>query len=134
VSIALESRLSGSTLALGLFAAFGCAGASVGPSTPREFAEVPPVVTLTATGASPQVLHIYARDGASFVNSDARRHVVESDVTLNPDPGCAGVGVGELLPGESRKTPVLPSGIPCFYRDALDPTNEAYRGFVLTHY
>lgn len=96
--------------------------------------DVPPIVTLTRDGASPRELHIFARDAATFVNRDDRPHEMRSDARLNPDPRCATLSVGLLMPGESLKAQLQPSGVVCFYRDERDPGNAALQGYVLTHY
>jgi hypothetical protein len=91
-------------------------------------------VTITAAGASPRELHIFARDVATFVNNGNRQHEIRSDPRQNADARCATVGVGVLMPGESRKAELQPSGVPCFYRDEREPSNPALQGYVLTHY
>ncbi len=91
-------------------------------------------MTITAQGASPQVLHIFSRDVATFVNSDGRPHEIRSDLRRSADVRCATVGVGLLQPGETRKAELQPSGVPCFYRDERDPDNPALQGYVLAHY
>ena len=96
--------------------------------------DVPPVVTLSRSGASPRELHIFARDVATFVNQDDRVHDMRADAHLNNDARCDTVGVGVLQPGESKKAQLQPSGVVCFYRDERDPDNGALQGYVLTHY
>jgi hypothetical protein len=115
--------------------AAACAGSSAGPSrTVVQEPEAPPIVTFTGTGASPTELHIYAQDVATFVNSDSRPHQVGADPRLNYDSRCSVIAVGLLNPGESRKEELQPSGIVCYYRDELDPTNAKLQGYVLVHY
>lgn len=108
----------------------------MGPTvvTGSLFPDQPPIVTFTAAGASPHDLHIFARDVATFVNSDNRPHEVRSDPLQNADARCATVGVGLLMPGESRKAELQPSGVPCFFRDEREPSNPALQGYVLIHY
>ena len=91
-------------------------------------------MTLTRGGASPRELHIYARDVATFVNSDDRPHDIREDARLNGDARCGTVGVGLLMPGESKKAQLQPSGVVCYYRDERDPANPALQGYVLVHY
>jgi hypothetical protein len=113
----------------------GCAGASVTQRSPTgPLPEGPPVVTLGGAGATPTILHIYSREQATFVNDDSRSHEIVNDRALSEDPGCDGVAVGVLEPRESRKAAVLPNGIACYYRDARDPGNVAFKGLVLMHY
>jgi hypothetical protein len=101
------------------------------PSAPPE---IPPVVTITSTGADPRELHIYAKDVATFVNHDERAHEIRSDPAQNNDPRCDTISVGALEPGQTRKAELQPSGIVCFYRDERDPTNFRLKGYVLAHY
>jgi hypothetical protein len=112
-----------------------CGGTSSTTTAPQvQIPDVPPVVTIGSGGADPRELHIFARDVATFVNRDERPHEIRSDATQNNDPRCTTVGVGLLLPGESRKAELQPSGIVCFYRDERDPTNVRLKGYVLAHY
>ena len=104
------------------------------PNLTNPPTDQPPIVTITSSGASPRELHIFARDVATFVNSDERPHEIRSDPSQNNDARCATVGVGLLQPGESRKTELQPSGIVCFYRDEREPANAALQGYVLAHY
>jgi len=112
-----------------------CGGArSETTGLPGPTPDQPPIVTITSAGASPRELHIFARDVATFVNRDDRPHEIRSDQNQNNDPRCVAVGVGLLLPGESRMAELQPSGIVCFYRDEREPANPALQGYVLTHY
>jgi hypothetical protein len=112
-----------------------CGGtSSTTTAPPMQAPDQPPVVTITSAGADPRELHIFAKDAATFVNHDAEPHEVRSDPTQNNDLRCTSVGVGLLLPGESRKSELQPSGIVCFYRDERDPTNFRLKGYVLAHY
>lgn len=116
-------------------AAAGCAGASVSTRVPTgPVTEEPPVVTLSAAGARPTILHIYSREQATFVNGDSRPHDIVLDRVRSPEAGCEGIGVGRLEPAESRKAAVLPNGIVCYYRDAANPQDVEFQGFVLMHY
>jgi hypothetical protein len=91
-------------------------------------------VTLTRAGASPRELHIYAREVVTFVNQDDRPHEMRADAAQNYDARCATVGVGVLMPGETRQAALQPSGVVCFYRDEREPQNAALQGYVLVHY
>lgn len=103
-------------------------------SLPGPTPDQPPIVTITSAGASPRELHIFARDVATFVNRDDRAHDMRSDSRQNNDARCSAVGVGLLMPGETRKAELQPSGVVCFYRDEREPANTTLQGYVLTHY
>lgn len=104
-----------------------------GPPTPPP---TPPpggfVVSITPTGVSPQVLHVWEGRKAGFVNEDTRPHAVFAD----PHPAhsdCSGLlSVGTLAPGERRDVANLPIDA-CYYHDEGDPGNRAFQGLVLVH-
>jgi hypothetical protein len=131
----MPRRVLGLNLAL-LAAACGSSGG--GPSGPPEPSPTPlgpPVMTITASGVDPQVLHTFdARETVTFVNADARAHDLRSD----PHPqhtDCPAINGGPIPPGERREIagPSLPRFTLCYYHDEADPTNSAYRGVVVTH-
>ena len=120
-------------------AAAACGGSSGGgPSinpTPSPSPVGPPVMTITPSGVNPQVLHTFdSRESVTFVNADAQPHDLRSD----PHPAhtdCPAINGGPLQPGERREItgPSLPRFTLCFYHDESDPTNNAFRGVVVTH-
>ena len=124
------------TLAMVAVACGGSSGSgpSTGP-TPSPSPLGPPVMTITAAGVDPQVLHTFdARESVTFVNADDRPHELRSD----PHPAhseCPGINGGPILPGERREItgPSLPRFTLCFYHDESDPTNDRFRGVVVTH-
>ncbi len=113
-----------------------CAGCSTGPSAVRPSPEptplVEPVVTIAAGGVTPQVLHIAADTGITFVNRDTRAHEIRSD----PHPAhteCALMNLGAVEGGQSRETARIVSGQGCGYHAEGDPASHAFQGFVLAH-
>jgi len=123
---------------LALFAA-ACGSSGGGPSgTPTPAASPtplgPPVATITPSGMQPQVLHTFdARESITFVNADGRAHDLRSD----PHPAhteCPALSV-DLQPGERQEItgPSLPRFTLCFYHDEADPTDDRFRGVVVTH-
>jgi plastocyanin len=114
-------------------AAWAC---STSPSSVRPSPEptplVEPVVTIGANGVSPQVLHVAAGNGITFVNRDTRAHEIRSD----PHPAhteCALMNLGPVEGGQTRETARITSGQGCGYHAEGDPASRAFQGFVLAH-
>jgi hypothetical protein len=112
------------------------AGCGTGPSVVRPSPEptplVEPVVTIEAKGVSPQVLHVGADTGITFVNRDTRSHEIRSD----PHPAhteCALMNLGPVAGGQSRETAKIAVGQGCGYHAEEDPASRAFQGFVLAH-
>jgi hypothetical protein len=102
------------------------------PPSPEPTVLVEPVVTIGATGVTPQVLHIPADTGITFVNRDTRAHEIRSD----PHPAhteCALMNLGPIPGGESRETVKIVSGQACGYHAEGDPASRSFQGFVLAH-
>lgn len=119
-----------------LAAAAACAGCSTRPSAVRPSPEptplVEPVVTIGANGVTPQVLHIAADTGITFVNRDTRAHEIRSD----PHPAhteCGLMNLGPVDGGQSKETTKIVSGQGCGYHAEGDPGSRAFQGFVLAH-
>jgi hypothetical protein len=111
-------------------------GCGTGPSAVRPSPEptplVDPIVTITASGVNPQVLHIAGDTGITFVNRDTRAYEIRSD----PHPAhteCALMNLGPVASGESRLTARIALGQGCGYHAEGDPANRAFQGFVLAH-
>ena len=118
-------------------AACGSSGGG-GPSqtpTPSPSPLGPPTTTITAAGVDPQVLHTFNfQESVTFVNGDVRDHDIRSD----PHPAhgdCPAMNLGTLAPGERREIsgPSLPRFTLCYFHDETDPTNDVFRGVVVTH-
>ena len=119
-----------------LVAALAPLGCSAGPTGVRPSPEptplVEPVVTITASGVTPQALHIVGDTGITFVNRDARAHELFSD----PHPAhteCALLNLGVVEAGQSRVTAKIAPGQGCGYHAEGDPASRAFQGFVLAH-
>jgi hypothetical protein len=112
----------------------GDGGPSQTPS-PSPTPSGPPTLSITAAGVSPQVLHSFdAQETITFVNGDVRAHDMRSD----PHPAhsdCPSMNVGTMMPGERREIagPSLPRFALCYYHDETDPTDNLFRGVVVTH-
>ena len=94
---------------------------------------LPPVVTLTAAGADPLQLHLYTREGVTFVNQDSRSREIRFDAARSTDAGCAAIAVGAIAAGQQRTTPILPSFALCYYGVADAPQDARFQGVVVTH-
>lgn len=112
------------------------AGCSTGPTTvrpsPGPTPLVEPVVTIVASGVTPQILHIASNTGITFVNRDVRAHEIRSD----PHPAhteCALMNLGPVESGQARETAKIAPGQGCGYHAEGDPANRAFQGFVLAH-
>jgi hypothetical protein len=131
----MSSRFPALCLAI---AAAACGSSGGGPSQepdPSPTPIGPPSMTITPSGVNPQVLHAFdEKETITFINGDARPHDMRSD----PHPAhtdCPALSVGTMMPGERREIagPTLPGFALCYYHDELDPTNNAFRGVVVTH-
>ena len=127
----------GSVAALGLaLSGLACGSVSSTSSTtlppPGPAASPPYFVTVTASGVSPQVTHVWQGGAVIFRNDDARAHSFFSD----PHPAhheCAGIlNLGPLRPGERREIKQLPIQA-CFFHKEEDPGNRAFQGVVVGH-
>jgi hypothetical protein len=130
----MSCRLPALSLAL-LAAACGSAGGPASAPAPSPTPLGPPTLTITGNGVDPQVLHTFdERETVTFVNADVRPHDMRSD----PHPAhtdCPAINLGTMMPGERREIPgpSLPAFSLCYYHDENDPTNNSYRGVVVTH-
>ena len=123
---------------LALLAAACGSSTGGGPSTDPAASPSPtgpPVLTITAAGVDPQVLHTFdSRETVTFVNADSRTHELRSDP--HPDhTECPAISGGPIAPGERREIagPSLPRFTLCFYHEETEPANNSYRGVVVTH-
>jgi len=118
-----------------------CGGSSTTPvnpptpttSTTTTFTPAPnqPVVTITATGVSPQQVEIAVGGRVTFVNNNSQTHEMFSD----PHPihtDCPPMNdVGVLSPGQTKQTGVFPTARTCSYHDHGRPDNTSLQGWIL---
>jgi hypothetical protein len=103
------------------------------PADPDEV-DPPPgpyIATLTPTGVSPQVLHVWRTRTGILVNADGRVRALAAD----PHAGhheCGGALNLTLKPGERREIRSLPINA-CFFHDEADPLNRNFQGVVVIH-
>jgi hypothetical protein len=119
-------------------ACLGCGGAnsttgSNPPPTPAEPVPSPPyIVTVSATGVTPQVTHVWQGRAVVFRNDDSRAHAFFMDAHPTHQE-CAGLlNLGALRPGERREVGNLPINA-CFFHGEEDPANRAFWGVVVVH-
>lgn len=120
---------------LGLLSGLACGGVSTRSGStvaPGPVASPPYFVTLTASGATPQVTHVWVGRAVSFRNEDSRAHSIFAD----PHPEhheCSGLlNLGTLRPGERRELNDMPIQA-CFFHKEEDPNNRAFQGAVVVH-
>jgi plastocyanin len=126
----------------GTLAACGGSGGSVdAPTAPSTGGGSPaptptptptnPVVTVTASGVSPQVITVAVGGHVTFTNADTRPH----DFSGGPDPSrpeCPEIDVaGFVVPGQSRQTGVFATARTCEYHDHTYVGVEAFRGRIV---
>jgi plastocyanin len=106
----------------------GTSASSPGNSTLPDAAAV---VTITASGASPQRLTVKAGTQITFVNRDSVDHQMYSD----PHPehtDCTELdSVGFLAPGQSRQTGNLNVARTCGFHDHMHFENASLRGSIV---
>jgi len=103
---------------------------TIGPQTVPT--DQPPIVTIRATGADPNPLHLFNGPEVTFINADSVPHTIYGD----PHPAhssCKGlIAVVDLQPGQQVKITGLPFDA-CFFHDEAQPTNKAFQGVVVVH-
>ena len=89
------------------------------------------VVTITASGASPQTIQIRAGERVLFVNNDSVVREMSSD--QHPSHLACPVmnQVGSLSPGQSRETGNFVTAGTCTYHDHLDALNPGLLGSIV---
>jgi len=112
-------RLRPAVLALTVLIA-SCGGAET-PSAPTDGSAAGRTVTITATGASPNLLTIAPGTRVLFVNDDTRAHNMTSDPHPEHDV-CPEINVVGLLgPGQRRETGNLNAVRTCGFHDHDNP-------------
>ena len=120
-------------------ASSSCGGSSTSPvgppttTTTTTFTPAPnqPVVTITASGVSPQQVEIAVGGRVTFVNNNTQTHEMFSD----PHPihtDCPPMNdVGVLSPGQTKQTGVFTVARTCSYHDHGRPDNTSLQGWIL---
>ena len=130
----MRARVAASALlSASLLPACGSSGPDPTPPSPRP-SDPPMIVTITAAGVDPQVLHVFDVTATiTVVNNDSRVH----DLMTDPHPAhtlCPASNLGPLMPGQSRQiTTGMPRGTACYYHDETDPPDRSFQGLMLTH-
>ena len=104
-----------------------CAGDS--PTAPTD--DSTNVVTITASGVSPQTIQIRVGGLVRFVNNDSVVHEMASD--LHPSHlACPGINLGgSISPGQSKETGNFVTVQTCTYHDHLDAQNPGLLGSIV---
>jgi plastocyanin len=134
----MQTRLTGSLMALGLLAA--CGGGS--PTSPGGGGTTVVVrdggsggtsgatVTL-GTGASPATVTVAVGQTVTFINNSGRTREIASDP--HPNHGtCPSIegGLGSIGSGQTKVTRNFANAGSCTYHDHLDDTNAAFKGRI----
>ena len=129
LTVEMRSQRSG-RMVLGLLVAALTAG-SCGGTTPVTPTANDATITITTTGLVPKRVEIKAWSHVTFVNQDARPHVVSSDpVPTHTD--CPPINqVGYLNPGESRTTGTMNEPRTCGFHDHLNENDPTYAGQIV---
>ncbi len=119
------------TVALSLTALAVACGGSSSNSTPSPSQPPAAVITITASGVSPQTVTVARGSQVQFVNNDTRAHEMTSD----PHPehtDCPEINAaGFLSPGQSRQTGNLNTARSCGFHDHNLPTVASLRGTIV---
>lgn len=124
-------------VAAGLVLSSGCGSSTITstrgtPSPGPTFSPGPAIVTITATGITEQVVHVFDERKATFVNNDSRPHAIFSDRHPTHED-CGGIlNVGTLAPGERREVGGLQVNA-CFFHDDADPSSFPFTGVLIIH-
>jgi len=100
------------------------------PNQPRSPV---PAVTVTATGFTPQVLHVDYPVTVTFTNGDAVTHRLESATDVNWD-NCPELRTQLVLAaGEAAAVAFSEKEAVCAYHDVDHPAVAAFQGYIAIH-
>ena len=99
------------------------------PSQPRT----DPTVTITATGVSPVDSHLDHPVTVKFVNRDTAPHRPEAAPEVGNGDCPEMAQAGTIAPGETGTVTINKAGYICSFRDALQPSNVAFKGILVIH-
>ena len=111
--------------------AVACAGDSPTAPTDDSTGDSTNVVTITASGVSPQTIQIRVGERVLFVNNDSVVHEMSSD--LHPSHlACPVINqVGTVSPGQSKETGNFVTAQTCTYHDHLAALNPGLLGSIV---
>jgi hypothetical protein len=114
----------------------GCGSTNItarsSPSPGPTFSPGPAFVTITATGITEQVVHVFEERKATFINNDSRPHSIFSDRHPSHEDCGGALNIGTLQPGERREVTGLQVNA-CFFHDDTDPGAFQYTGVLVIH-
>ena len=118
--------------------AAGCGSSSVSRPEPPPRGTVPPgpippaVIVITASGVTPQVIHVFEGRHAFFENQDTMAHSLFAD--RHPAHNeCAGkLNLGMIQPGQRLEVTELPYDA-CYFHDDSQPGVRAFTGVLVVH-
>jgi plastocyanin len=117
--------------------AMGCGGGSNGgsptsPSTPSNPTPVATTtITITAAGATPQVITVPVGSRVTFINNDSRSHEMHSDPHPNHGDCPAIDDVGFMAAGQTKLTGNLTVARTCGFHDHNLPDVASLRGQII---
>lgn len=108
--------------------AYACGSSN---SAPTPSSATGAVITITARGASPQIITVKVGSQVTFANDDTIDHQMYSD----PHPehtDCPELdAVGYLAPGQSRQTANLNTARTCGFHDHIHFENASLKGSII---
>lgn len=100
------------------------------PNQPRDPA---PVITITAAGLTPPVVHASPGVPTKFVNNDTVSHHLVADPALGYGDCPEMAALPVLGPGETGTVDVARINVICAFEDAAAPKNRAFQGLLVSH-
>ena len=130
--VALLLAVVSALVSLACGSASSTSGSPVPTPPPGPVPSPPYYVTVSATGVTPQVTHVWQGRAVIFRNDDSRSHSFFDD--QHPTHlECSGrLNLGALRPGERREIGNLPINA-CFFHSDEDAANRAFWGVVVVH-
>jgi hypothetical protein len=109
---------------------FSDPGSLLDPSQPRS---PDPTVHVTASGTSPQVLHLDHPVTVTFVNEDTVAHSMEGAPELRYSDCPEMSQLQPTDPGQTTTVTLERGGIICAYHDGRQPSVFAFQGILVVH-
>ena len=103
------------------------------PNTPQPLpSDIPPIITIRATGVEPIPLHVFVGNEVTFINADTKPHSLFDDRHPIHDTCKGMLKVVDLQPGQQVKVTGLPIDA-CFFHDEAQPDAKGFQGVVVMH-